>query len=404
MTTAETAPASARPRVPARRDVLVAGAVWLLDLALFSTAGTDLARAGGPDGATVLLLGFAALAPVGLLWRRRAPVTVFALVWALGLAGTALVAGYQPVLAVLVALYAVGAHAPANRAWATVPALAPYLVIAANEAWLAGRDDTGRRTAVFVGLALVYALVVAGTWALGWWAGSNRRRLAEAERLRAVEAHRAVADERTRISRELHDIVAHTVTVMLLQAGGARRILASDPQRAGQALADIERAGRQAVEELRRMLAVIAPGGTPTPDAHHPGPADLEELVAGVRAAGLRVTLTVDGRPRPVDPSVGLAAYRTVQEALTNTARYAGPRATAEVRLSWADELEVEVLDSGGTPTGAAAGLSTGHGLTGLRERVDVAGGELTTGPVAGRGFRVHARLPLPPVEVAVPS
>ncbi|WP_433527995.1 sensor histidine kinase [Micromonospora sp. CA-263727] len=407
--TATAVPPPARHAVlaaaPARRDVLVAVAVWLLDLALFSTAGTDLARAGGLGGSTVLLLAFAALGPVALLWRRRAPVAVFAVVWVLGLVGTALVPGYQPVLGVLVALYAVGAHASAARAWVTVPALAPYLVIAANEAWLAGREDAGRRTAVFVGLALVYALVVGGTWALGWWAGSNRRRLAAAERLRAVEAERAVADERARISRELHDIVAHTVTVMLLQAGGARRVLATDPDRAGQALTHIEQAGRQAVEELRRMLNVIAPGDTTAPaDPRHPGPGDVEELVAGMRASGLRVDLAVDGPSRPVDPSVGLAAYRTVQEALTNVVRYAGPQATATVRLNWADQLEVEVRDTGGDGTPVGGALSTGRGLVGLRERVAVAGGELTTGPVPGEGFRVYARLPLPPVEVGVAS
>ncbi|RFS43255.1 sensor histidine kinase [Micromonospora craniellae] len=324
---------------------------------------------------------------------------MFALVWALGLVGTALVPGYQPVLGVLVALYAVGAHAPVDRAWATVPALAPYLVIAANEAWLAGRDDAGRRTAVFVGLTLVYATVVAGTWALGRWAGSNRRRLATAERLRVVEAQRAVTDERARISRELHDIVAHSVTVMLLQAGGARRVVATDPDRAGQALAHIEQAGRQAVEELRRMLAVIAPGDPPAPgEERHPGPAEVDDLIVRMREAGLPVTLTVDGRPRTVDPSVGLAAFRTVQEALTNTARYAGPQATATVRLTWGDDLEVEVRDTGGTATGGLP--STGRGLLGLRERIAVVGGELAAGPLPGEGFRVYARLPLPAVAV----
>ncbi|WP_431729619.1 sensor histidine kinase [Verrucosispora sp. TAA-831] len=384
---------SDRTHRPAGRDVLVATAVWVLDLALFSTAGSDLAQAG-PDGSTLLLAAFAALAPVALLWRRRAPVTVFALVSALGLVGTALVPGYQPVLGVLVALYAVGAHAPADRAWATVPALAPYLVIAANEAWLAGREDAGRRTAVFVGLALVYATVVAGVWALGRWAGSNRRRLAAAERLRVLEAQRAVTDERARISRELHDIVAHSVTVMLLQAGGARRIVTTDPDRAGQALAHIEQVGRQAVEELRRMLAVIAPGDAPAPaEDRHPGPAEIDDLVIRMRDAGLPVTVTVDGRPRPVDPSVGLAAYRTVQEALTNAARYAGPQATAIVRLTWGDDLEVEVRDTGGTASGGLP--STGRGLLGLRERVAVVGGELAAGPLPDAGFRVYARLPL---------
>jgi len=410
---APTGPVPAGPPYPARlgRDALLAVAVWVLDLALFSTAGTDLANAGAGT-ATLVLIGYAGLGATALLWRRRHPVPVFGLVWVHAMVGSTLIAGYQPVLCGLVALYTVGAYAALGRAWLIAPALVPFLVIAANEAWLAGRADADRRTAVFLGVGLVYTLVVSGIWALGRWAGTSRRRLADAERRRVAEAGRAVAAERARISRELHDVVAHSVTVMLLQAGGARRVLTADPDRAATALGHIEEAGRQAVDELRRMLAVLVPddsapteagaSGTPDPadsQAGLPGLAEIDDLVARMRDTGLQVALTRDGTPRQVAPSVGLAAYRTVQEALTNAARYAGTHAAVEVRLRWDDDLLVEVRDDG--PAGAvpAAGdsrLSTGHGLLGLRERVAVVGGELATGPVPAGGFRVAARLPLP--------
>lgn len=385
--------------VPAGRDVAVAVAVWVLDLALFSTAGSDLAHAGASPG-LLALAGYAALGPVALLWRRTAPVPVFGLLWLHALVGAALVAGYQPVLGTLTALFAVGAYAPTRWSWLIAPALSPYLVIAANEAWLAGQADAGRRNAVFVGLALAYGLVVAGVWAAGRWAGTNRRRLASAERRRAAEAARAVAGERARISRELHDIVAHSVTVMLLQAGGARRVVSTDPARAADALGNIEQAGRQAVEELRRMLAVLAPGTAEPADAVHPGVADVPELVRRLRGTGLDVELVVTGEPRPVPPSVGLAAYRTVQEALTNVSRHAGTAARAVVRLDWRDGLRVEVCDGGPAGPAPAAGLSTGHGLLGLRERVTVAGGRLDAGPLPDGGFEVVARLPVAAVEL----
>ncbi|MBF9127701.1 hypothetical protein I0C86_01625 [Plantactinospora sp. S1510] len=238
-----------------------------------------------------------------------------------------------------------------------------------------------------------------------------------------AEAGRAVAAERARISRELHDVVAHSVTVMLLQAGGARRILPTDPGRAATALGHIEEAGRQAVDELRRMLAVLVPDDTVPADAEAPGPPgpagpadnqaglpgpdEIDDLVTRMRDTGLRIALTRDGTPRPVAPSVGLAAYRTVQEALTNAARYAGAHARVDVRIRWGDELSVEVCDDG--PAGAvpAAGdprLSTGHGLLGLRERVAVVGGELSTGPVPAGGFRVAARLPLSTAALEEPG
>ncbi|MEV4416094.1 histidine kinase [Catellatospora sp. NPDC049609] len=367
-------------------DALPALLVWLLDLMLFSTAGADLGEAGG--GPSWWLVGYVGLGALALAWRRRAPVAVFAWTWVHAVVGCALVPGYLPVLALLVALYTVGAYLPRRMAWLVGPALVPYGVIAANGAWLAAPP---RQAATFIGLLLVYALFVGGVWAVGRWAGTSRRRLAAAEEQRAVAARAAVAAERTRISRELHDIVAHTVTVMMLQAAGAGKVMAVQPERAQAALGQIEELGRQAIAELRRMLAVLSTAAD-AETGTQPGLGDLDELLHRMRATGMPVELVVEGEPRPLDPSVGLAAYRTVQEALTNIAKHQGGEAPAAVRLAWGDELLVQVTGRGRAATARPA-LSTGHGLLGLRERIAVTGGTLEAGPT-GDGFTVAATLP----------
>lgn len=371
------------------QDVLLALVVWLLDVALFSTAGTDLGAARG-TGPALFIIGYVGLGAVALVWRRRAPVAVFGWVWLHAVVGIALVSGYQPVLALLVAVYTVGAYLPRRMSWLIAPALVPYAVIAANGAWLA---PPARKAAVFVGLLLVYALFVGGVWGLGRWAGTSRRRLAAAEERRVTEAREAVAAERARISRELHDIVAHTVTVMMLQAGGAAKVMTVQPERAQAALGQIEELGRQAMAELRRMLAVLSTDAVDE-SAAQPGLGDLDELVGRMRATGMPVDLVVEGEPRRLDPSVGLAAYRTVQEALTNIAKHKGGDVPAVVRMVWADELLVKVTD-GGAVNAPRSPLSTGHGLLGLRERVAVAGGTLDAGPTGDGGFEVAAALPV---------
>ncbi|GIF97807.1 sensor histidine kinase [Catellatospora citrea] len=370
------------------QDTALALAVWLLDTALFSTAGADLGAARG-GRSTLIIAGYVALGAVALIWRRRAPVAVFAWLWLHAVIGSVFVAGYLPTLPLMVAVYTVGAHLSRRRAWLIAPALVPYGVLAANGAWL---EPPSRQAATFVGLLLAFSLLVGGVWALGRWAGASRRRLAAAEQQRVASAHAAVAAERARISRELHDIVAHTVTVMMLQASGAGRIMATRPEQARAALTQIEELGGQAMAELRRMLAVLA-ADAPAEAAAQPGLGDLDELLVRMRSAGMPVNLVVEGEPRQLDPSVGLAAYRTVQEALTNIAKHKGGDVPAVVRLVWADELLVKVTDKGAAELPRSP-LSTGHGLLGLRERVAVAGGRLDAGPTGDGGFEVSAALP----------
>jgi len=243
-------------------------------------------------------------------------------------------------------------------------------------------------------------LLTGGLWLAGN-AVRNRQARAEAMEERALRLERerelagriAIVDERARIARELHDVVAHSVSVMVVQAGAARRLLARRPERAGEALQSVEASGREALTELRHLLGLLTER---TPDATlspQPGLDQLDALVDRVTAAGLDVTLRVEGPPRPLPPGLDLTAYRVVQEALTNVLKHAaGARTEVIVRFLDGD-LELEVVDAGGRPGDSAAGA--GRGLIGMRERVVMYGGEVEARRRPEGGFAVRARLPL---------
>ncbi|MBV1852926.1 sensor histidine kinase [Catellatospora sp. NEAU-YM18] len=230
-----------------------------------------------------------------------------------------------------------------------------------------------------------------------------------AEAGRQAHAEQAVAEERRRIARELHDVVAHHVSVIGVMSTAARRMLHRDPAAADEALATIEQTSRSTLRELRRLLFVLRAEGALEPDpglTPQPGLAGLPLLVEQVCEAGLPTALRTDGLPEDLDPGVGLTAYRIVQEALTNALKHAGP-CRAEVRLT-ADgcRLTIEVFDTGRGPrtrTLTADGIAApGHGLLGMRERVAVYGGHLRTGPRPGGGFRVYAVIPLEQIGPAL--
>jgi signal transduction histidine kinase len=249
-------------------------------------------------------------------------------------------------------------------------------------------------------------LSVAACWVLGSWARERRAyvgtvedRATRAEREREAEAERAVGQERQRIARELHDVVTHHVSVIVIQAGAALRALERRPTDAREAIEAIDATARLALADMRRMLGIL---GTPSADSGEdgakepmPGLDRLGELLESVRAAGLPVELSIDGTPRPLEPGVELSAYRIVQEALTNTLKHAtGARARVDVRYG-PEMLEVQVADRGGRGEPAPGAVdSGGRGLIGMRERVAMFGGDLEAGPRDG-GFRVVARLPL---------
>ncbi|WP_149184422.1 sensor histidine kinase [Streptomyces sp. TRM49041] len=338
--------------------------------------------------------------------RRRAPRQMLVLAVAVGIAQLVLDVEVNPAdFAMLVIIYTVAAHG--GPRWASRLALIGGLSAAplAQVRWPM-RDGS---TAATVFGTVVMAVPFALAWVLGDSVRTRRayfaqleERASRLEREREAQAKVAVAAERARIARELHDVVAHNVSVMVVQADGAAYVLDSSPDQARQALETISSTGRQALAEMRRLLGILRTGEpeeageyVPQPDAQQ-----IEDLVEQVRTAGLPVDFRIEGTPRRLPSGVELTAYRIVQEALTNTRKHGGPDVGASVRLTYFDDgLGLLVEDDG---RGAAHEMyedggadGRGHGLIGMRERVGMVGGTLDAGPRPGGGFRISALLPL---------
>src|SRR5919106_1845552 len=244
-------------------------------------------------------------------------------------------------------------------------------------------------------------------FAIGWLAGfllrgsavradTAEERAARLEQEREADALRAVVEERTRIARELHDIVGHSVSVMTVQTSGVRRLLRPEQEQEREALLAVERTGREALAEMRRVVGALREAEEGPALAPRPSLSRVDKLVAQARETGLPVDLEIEGEPVPLPAGVDLTAYRLVQEGLTNTIKHAAAR-HAEVRVSYdPGHVEIEVCDDGRGADGADSTSSEdGHGLVGMRERVSIYGGELETGPRAGGGFRLRARIPV---------
>jgi signal transduction histidine kinase len=357
-----------------------------------------------------------------LLLRRRFPATVLTVVSAVFIAGQIRQVGdnVAPSIALYITMYSVGAWGR-NRTVArwvrlgVVAAMFAFITINAYRS-LAGptatfEDAAGPLDPVLAATLYFFGINVlffAAAWVFGnqaWESARRRHELAvQGEQLRhsqAENARRAAMAERVRIARDLHDVVAHHVSVMGVQAAAARRVLDTDPVVARQALAAVESTARTAIDELNGLLGMLRadndqPVGqqrTP-PDSHRrtPGVEQLDRLVDETRAAGLPVTYEVFGAPRPVPDAVALSAYRVVQEALTNTVKHAAAT-SADVRVRYLEQsLEVEINDDGRGPAGPTG---SGFGLVGMRERVAVHGGQLEVGPRRGGGFQVRAHFPL---------
>jgi signal transduction histidine kinase len=328
-----------------------------------------------------------------LAWRRRAPLesalTAFLLFPVDSALGVSLHTPVYPILLVMLLLYGVAVYSELRRAaiGLVVPLVAMWIALAI--AALTGRGGPASATD-----ALFISVLVVAPWLVG---RAMRGRLHEAEALarRAAELEtdrvRAVADERARIARELHDVIAHSVSVMVVQAGAAEEVLRVDAARAAEPLRAVQETGRQALTEMSRLVGLLREDGDELGLAPQPGLGDLETLVAQVREAGLPVELQIEGAPRTVPLGVDLSAYRVVQEALTNAIKHAGDaRATVVLRYR-PQTLEVEVVDDG---RGGVDGVGGGHGLIGMRERIAVFGGEFDAGPSDAGGFRVRAVLP----------
>ncbi|WP_143134162.1 sensor histidine kinase [Actinoplanes philippinensis] len=373
-------------RHPRAVDAGIAGLVALgCALVLTGRTGATLAPTDALDWASVVLL------PVPLIWRRRAPVSVFAATTGLFVVTQAMGAQSPAALTVtLTALHAVARYRPARFAWPAAVTVLPGFD---------NRIEDGPAWGAFAAVsAITVAVVLIGV--------NQRTRSAylaaledRAERLeqdRDQRARLAVADERARVAREMHDVVAHHLAVIVALSDGAAATTAVAPERAADVMGQVSATGRQALGEMRRLVGLLRGASAPEAGARAPQPGldDIDALVDRVRAAGVRVTLRRDGVPGDWGPGAGLAVYRIVQEALTNTLKHAGPHAAAEVSLRYrAAGADVTVLDDGAGRVAHRPEPTDRHGLAGMAERATAYGGRLRTGPRHGPGWQVHATL-----------
>jgi signal transduction histidine kinase len=355
-------------------------------------------QAGAATGWNPGAIAMQAAVAIPLLWRGRYPLAVFAAVVAASLLGPRLAPDsgltYAVFAAVLLAAYTLGAR---ERHWPA--ALAVLAAASVTIAMLTAGQPPALPGGMLPGVLL----------AVTWLAGFNVRRperRADELALRHQETAQAVAAERAAIARELHDVVAHSVSVMLIQAGAARHKLPTAPDKTATALLAVESAGRDALAELRHLLGLLDPG--PPTGALHPQPGldQLDTLLPRIRDAGVSTGLTTRGKPRPLPPGISLAAYRIIQEALTNVLKHA-QHPVAHVTVDYGNhELAVQIHNTCETDQATSPGpnpthrnLTGGRGLIGMRERVGLYGGTLSTGSHPDGGYTVEARFPLPPPD-----
>ncbi|MET8742932.1 sensor histidine kinase [Streptomyces sp. NPDC004728] len=372
-----------------------------MSMAVMPKSGTERIAA------VLIILGLCVVVAL----RRRAPEEMLLLAIAMGVAQ--LVTGVGPGVANFATLVIVFTVATVGERWASRLALVCSLCAAGVSTlrWPQESPQGGWAQQTFVVIVLTVPFVLA--WVLGDSMRTRRayfsqleERAARLEREREAQSKVAVAAERARIARELHDVVAHNVSVMVVQADGAAYVMDAAPDQAKQALETISSTGRQALAEMRRLLGVLRTGDAQESGEYVPQPDvdQIEDLIDQVRQAGLAVDFKIEGTPRPLPSGVELTAYRIVQEALTNTRKHGGPDAGASVRLVYFDDgLGLLIEDDG---RGAAHELyedggadGAGHGMIGMRERVGMVGGTLDAGPRPGGGFRISALLPLKPAH-----
>jgi signal transduction histidine kinase len=361
-----------------RRPLLVD--LGLVALLLLLTIGA--ASRGGHTTAGIVL-GIVETLP--LLWRRQRPLLVVAIVTVTALAMTAVGVWALP-LQLGVALYTLAAIRGQLVARIAAGASVVSLAIALP---VSGGFEFGNEAARIVFLI--------AAWLLGDSLGSRRAYVREieqkAERLereREAETRRATAEEQARIARELHDVIAHALSVIIVQAGAASDVFAIDPRRTHEPIQAIDSAARAALSDLRRVLGILHMEAEYEPQ---PSLARLDSLVERVRSTGLTVSLETEGAPRPLSASVDLSAYRIVQEALTNTLKHA-EASHVHVHLRYGADLRIEIRDDGRATVNGSVG---GSGLIGMRERVAMLGGSINTGPMREHGYRVSVRIPIEP-------
>ncbi len=352
---------------------------------VLAVVGTAVVVAGAGDGGRLSVAVVLVLTQVvALKWQVRAPVAVLAVTAATGLTMWALLPEVSLTGALLAAQVVLCVLSATHPRPVSVRALA-VMCLPAPLAFGSGGGPAG---------VTVYLLAVLLAWTVGQWRRAQRARA-------GAEMRRAVVEERARIAREVHDVVAHTLSVMVIQAGAADDVFARRPDQARQALRAIETGARSALAELRLLLHAFGPDDGRDEEAdenREPGPSlgRLDELADTVRATGMTVRVYREGVFDGLPATVDLAAYRIVQEALTNTLRHAVGADDVAVRVTVEGEcVEITVVDNGRTSQGSSVPMGAGRGLLGMRERARLVGGSLRAGPLTGGGFEVAARLPV---------
>ena len=380
---------TARP-LPARSkafDLLLAGGLCMA----FGFLSLAQAHFGG-------LLAFGMLVP--LIWRRTHPELVFFAVCSVAVLQWLVGVELQPGnVGLLVALYAITVYGDVRLSRVALGIGGLGVLMATSRYW--ANSDWKQQVTTMGGLAAL----VFGVWAFGerrrtrgLYVAQLEERAAQLERDRDREAKLAVSNERTRIAREIHDVVAHGLSIMIVQADGGLYAADQSPEAAKKALATIGDTGRASLTEMRKMLGLLKQDEQSDLGPHQPRPqpgvSSLPELIENVRDAGLPVEYAVTGQPRELPALLGLTAYRIVQEGLTNTLKHAGPGAHTSVALDFGREMLTVVVTDDGRGAGVAPSTDPGHGLVGMRQRVSVSGGTVSAGPKAGGGYEVIARLP----------
>jgi signal transduction histidine kinase len=360
-------------------DLFVAGLV--VAVSAVSLSGRSTVTGVTPGALDWVATGVLALP---LICRRRAPVVVFWTVAVLvALSGVAGADTAAQLFVPLVAVYTIARHGARRQLWPAVTGVALSLLVG-----LLVDDVTWASLVALAALAAATVLLGLNLRTRQAYLAELEERARRLERERDQRAQLAVAEERARIAREMHDVVAHHLAVMVTLADGA----AVTPHRAGEAMTLVSSTGRQALAEMRRLVGLLRAGETGR--APQPGLDDLDRLVEQVRAAGVSVALTREGVPGQWGPGAELAVYRIVQEALTNTLKHAGPHATACVLLTYTSEgVELEVVDDGAGRAARTPAADGRHGLAGMLERAASYGGHVDAGPLSGAGWRVRARL-----------
>ncbi|MGH4010100.1 MAG: sensor histidine kinase, partial [Pseudonocardiaceae bacterium] len=336
-----------------------------------------------------------------LAWRDKAPVAVFAIQWVLTVTAWPIMPRYTPVVGVPIALYAVAVHRDRKTSLLALLASLVPIGIAATVAFRI-YPALAQQLQSFIPNFIFLAIITVGAYGAGRVTRASQQHVQELERERET-VREAVSAERGRIARELHDIVSHAVTAIVLQAAGAARVAHTNFAQVTQSLANIESTGKQAMAELRRLLGVLEasdPANYPAGMGDlgpQPGLADLTMLLTSLRDTGMPVTVHVEGTPRTLDPSIDLAAYRIVQEGLTNVLKHAGMKSNPRLKLVWDPHNLLIQIDNDVDPAQAHRGqaLSVGRGLVGLRARAHATGGRLHAGPQPNGGYRLTATLPL---------